>query len=213
MSWLERIRPSEPEAEGDESDREAPAERPSPGLGALFEALTPDGGHSILDLGHAESRRLRLLGRFARRIRFADLVPEVPEGRALEAALERMRPHDTGPYDVVLAWDVLDRLDPGARIAVMERIVEITAPGARLYALVYSETVAVRQPIRWAMQELDRVVAEPVGPPEPGGAPLLPRQVERLLEPFEVVTAVSLRHGLREYVARRPIPGSARTGG
>lgn len=204
MSWLERIRPGDEESESEEHDDTVQEARASPGLATLFESLTADGRHSILDLGSAEGRRLRLLGRFARRIRFAELVPEPPRGAALDTALEGLRPHSRGRYDVVLAWDLFDRLDEGERGRVMERILEITDPGATLFAIVdYTESVT-RRPIRYRLVELGQVALEPAGPPEPADPPLLPRQVERLLAPFEVVTAVSLRAGFREYVARRP---------
>lgn len=89
----------------------------------------------------------------------------------------------------------------------MARILEVTEPGAALFAIVDSTESVTRQPMRYRLVELGRVVLEPSGPPEPAGPPLLPRQVERLLAPFEVVTAVSLRAGFREYVARRPTDG------
>lgn len=207
MSWLERIRPGDEDSEHEEEEDTSSDERASPGLTTLFESLSADGRHSILDLGPAESRRLRLLGRFARRIRFADLVPEPPGGPELDAALEDLRPHSRGRYDVVLAWDLFDRLDDAERARTMMRIVELTDPGAALFAIVESSESVTSRPMRYSLVELGRVAQQPTGPPQPAGPPLLPRQVERLLAPFEVVTAVSLRAGFREYVARRPEDG------
>lgn len=201
---MERIRSADEESESEASEETGPEQRASPGLATLFESLSADGRHSVLDLGPAGSRRLRLLGRFARRIRFADLVPEPPHGPALDAALADLEPHSLGRYDVVLAWDIFDRLDEAERARVMERIVEVTEPGAALFAVIESSETVARRPIRYRLVELGRVALEPTGPPEPAGAPLLPRQVERLLAPFEIVTAVSLRAGFREYVAKRP---------
>lgn len=203
VSWLERIRPGEAQTREEEAPDDGRQERSAPGLAALFESLYADGRHTILDFGSAESRRFRLLGRFGRKIRFADIVPEVPRGPAFQAALDRMRPQDGEAYDVVLAWDVFDRLSTSERARCMECIAEVTAPGARLYAVVDSAEAVTRRPVRWSVLGLDRVAAEPVGAPEPAHPPLLPRQVEQLLEPFEVVTAVSLKGGLREYMARR----------
>ena len=34
------------------------------------------------------------------------------------------------------AQDILDRLDPDERLALVDRLVELTAPGARLYAVI-----------------------------------------------------------------------------
>lgn len=185
----------------EESAAPASVERASPALAALFEGLHDDGRHTVLDLGRAGGRRLRLLGRFARQIRFAGLVPLPPRGDALTAALEALPPNPDRPYDVVLAWDALDRIDPEERPMLVERIVELTAPGALIYLVVESSGAVLTRPVRLTLVELDRVSQEPVGPPEPARPNLLPGHVERLLDPFEVRHAFSLRIGLREYVA------------
>jgi hypothetical protein len=207
LSWLERIRAGGDETHEEEDRKTASDERTSPGLASIFESLSADGRHAILDLGSAESRRLQLLGRFARRIRFAELVPEPPRGSDLDAALDRLGPDGRWRYDVVLSWDLLDSLDEQERSRTMRRIEEVTGPGALIFAVVDSGQSVSRRPIRHRLVELDRVAVEPAGPPQPAGAPILPRQVERLLAPFEVEVAVSLRAGFREYVARRPEDG------
>jgi hypothetical protein len=48
---------------------------------------------------------------------------------------------------------------------------------------------------------LDRVSVQVVGPPEAAQPALLPAPVERLLRPFTIMHAFTLRSGLREYVA------------
>lgn len=204
MSWLERIRqrgPDDVRSSEEEPSGPPSIERASPGLAALFERLHDDGRHSILDFGTAGNRQLRLLGRFARRIRFAGLLPGAAGGEALADALDGLSPVPGHPYDVVLAWDVFDRLDAEDRSEVMQRIEEVTAPGARLYAVVASSSAVTRRPERLTLVDLDRVSHEPAGPVEPARPQLLPAHVERLLDPFEVANAFSLRIGLREYVA------------
>ena len=178
-------------------------ERTSPGLSALFGALKEDGRHAILDLGPAGNRHLKLFGRFARQIRFAGLVPGPPRGPALSAALEALPPNPEQPYDVVLAWDIFDRLNPVERAVLVDRLVEVSAPDARLYAVVDSTGDATTRPFRLTVLDVDRVSQESVGPSEPAEAHLLPAHVERLLGPFEVVHAFSLRIGQREYVAQK----------
>lgn len=202
MSWLERFAPSDPDTSTDEVESSV-EERSAPGLAALFASLSPDGRHSILDLGAAEGRRLRLLGRFARSVRFAALVPHPPTGSDLDAALKRMGDQPGDGYDVVLAWDVFDRLDEPERTRLVRRIVEVTGPGARLYAVADASGAGTTRPVRISLLDHDRVAEEPAGPPEPARPPLLPGQVERLLKPFEVLNGFSLRGGLREYLARR----------
>jgi len=78
---MERIRRSgtdDVRSSGEDPSGPPSIERASPGLAALFERLHDDGRHSILDFGSAGNRQLRLLGRFARRIRFAGLLPGAP---------------------------------------------------------------------------------------------------------------------------------------
>jgi hypothetical protein len=144
---------------------------------------------------------LRLLGRFGRRIRFAGLVPREPDEREWLNALRTLPANPGDPYDVVLAWDVLDRLAPTERPAVVERISQVTAARARLYVVVDASGATARAPLSFSLTERYRVTQVPVGPPEPAHAQLLPAQVERTLTPFEVVHAFTLRGGLREYVA------------
>ena len=206
MHWLEwlRHRPSnDSTAEEHESATRAPVEWTSPGLAALFDALKKDGRRSILDLADASNSHLRVLGRFSRQIRFAGFVPSTPRGDAFAAALTELPPNTRQPYDVVLAWDVLDRLVPHERERLVKRLVELTAPKAWLYAVVDASGAEAARPLRLTLLDLDRVSQEAVGPPEPMAPQLLPAHVERLLKPFEIVHAFTLRAGRREYVMRR----------
>jgi hypothetical protein len=116
-------------------------------------------------------------------------------------SLRTLAPNPGDPYDVVLAWDVLDRLAPADRSALVARITAVTAPRARLYTVVDASGASVRHPLSFTITARSRVSQVPVGPPEPAHEQLLPAQVERALTPFEVVHAFTLRGGLREYVA------------
>lgn len=204
MSWLERIRharPEEPKPAETFPVPRAPVERAAPGVAALFAGLGPGEGHSVLDLGPAAESHLRLYCGFARQIRFADLLPQPPKGAALVSALKALPPNPRLPYDLVLAWNLLDRLDLEERSLLIERLAEVTAPDARLYIVVDASGEPTTQPLRYTLLDVDRITQRAVGRPEPAQRQLLPAQVERLLAPFEVVHAFTLRLGLREYVA------------
>jgi hypothetical protein len=176
-------------------------ERAAPGVAALFDGLSEDGSHAVLDLGPAVDSHLRLFSGYARRIRFACLLPMQRGDGEWTGALRSLTPHPEQSYDLVLAWDLLDRLSPEARPSLIQRLAEITAPGARLYMVVDASEETTTQPFRFALMGADRVSQWPLGPPEPAPRQLLPAQVERLLVPFEVVQAFTLRSGQREYVA------------
>jgi hypothetical protein len=183
----------------------APRERRSPGLAALFDALEEDGRHSVLDLGAASGAHLRLLGVFARQVRFASLLAGAGRDAAWGEALRALPPNPARPYDVVLAWDVLDRLDAPGRSALVTRLAAVTAPRARLYAIARGEGTMTDGPLVFTLLGRDRVAEEPVAVTAVRGQPLLPAQMERVLLPFEVASAFMLRSGAREYVAiKRP---------
>lgn len=185
--------------------RVAPAERRSPGLAALFDALAEDGRHSILDLGAASGAHLRLLGAFAQQVRFAGVLAGAGRDDAWDDALRALPPNPARPYDVVLAWDVLDRLDADGRSALVARLADVTAPRARLYAIAAGEGATGAGGLAFTLLGRDRVAERPAAVTGVATRPLLPAQMERVLIPFEVVSAFMLRSGAREYVAmKRP---------
>lgn len=178
-------------------------ERGSPGIESLFGGLTHDGTHAILDLGSSSGDTFRIHQRFARRIRFADLLADPPHGSSLTETLHRIEPlHEEG-FDLVLVWNLLDLLTPSERLEVIGRIDQLTVPGARLYVLVDGSGEATTHPMRFRLVRTDRVNQEPAAPRQPLRSPLLPADVERILTPFQVIHAFTLRSGLREYVAMK----------
>ena len=205
MDWLGRIRRQSqahaPVAAEPEETPRSFVERGAPGIEALFADQREDGSHAVLDLGASAETKLRLYSRYARRIRFADLVSDPPLGSAWADALALLRPHPEQLFDLVLAWNLLDRLPPEERPPLVRRLAQLTTPNARLYLLVDGSGAPTAPPLRFSLLELDRVRQEAIGPPAPTHPQLLPAEVERLLAPFEVVRAFTLRLGLREYVA------------
>ena len=206
MDWLRRIRRG-PARDGagtvPEETVPAPIERAAPGVAALFAGVSEDKSHAVLDFGAAAETSLRLYSGFARRIRFADLLMDTPHGEAWAAALRALPPHPDQPYDLVMVWNLLDCLAREERPPLVERLTQLTASGARLYVVVDVSGEPNPHPLRFTLPSVDRVGQQAVGPPRPAQPQLLPAEVERLLTPFRVVHAFTLRLGLREYVAVR----------
>jgi len=202
VGWLSRLGSSPPAAPEPEED-EAPTgvERASPGLQALFEGVREDGSHTLLDLGPASGTNFRLYERYARRIRFAELLERLDRDGG--AGVERIPRFPNHPYDLVLGWDALDRIGRGAREALVTTLDETTAPDVRIYLTVRTDGGDEVAPLRFTILDDGQVHQEPAGAPRPAGPPLLPAEVERLLEPFRVRQAFVLRQGLREYVVGR----------
>lgn len=204
MDWLRRRRRTPPQEVIAPKPGEvipAPRERAAPGVAAIFAGLRRDRRHAVLDLGAAAENSLRLYSGFARWVRFADLLTDPPHGAGLAEALRTLPPLPQQPYDLVLAWNLLDRLAPAERPHLIRRLDELTAPGARLSVVVDASGKSTAHPLRFSLLDLDRVSQEATGPPEPAWPQLLPAEVGRILEPFEVVRAFTVRLGFREYVA------------
>jgi hypothetical protein len=206
LRWLERLR-QQRSAKDEESDpwhgNPRPVDRAAPGIAALFHDVPRGEDHAILDLGHATESHLSLFGRYSRRVRFAGLLPRPPVAEGWAEAVDSLPADPARPYDLVLAWDLLDRVGPEARPRLIRRLAELTAPGARLYLVVDQSGDPAIEMWRFTLLDLDHVRQQVVGPPLPSYGHLLPAQLERLLRPFEIERAYALRGGQREYVAVR----------
>jgi hypothetical protein len=196
MGWLQRFR------SGSEATLAAPVERATPGIAALFTGVSQDGSHSVLDLGPAADASLRVYGRYARRARFADLIAAT-SSKEWPAALAALPAQPDHPYDLIFAWDVLDRLGKDERSALLSRLAEVSAAEARLHIVVDASGRGAVEPLRYVLVDVDRVRCEPTGPARPAPTALLPGEVERLLAPFQVVSGFTLKSGVREYLAAR----------
>lgn len=207
MEWMSLLGSALSAADGDAAEEETgPTERRVPGVAALLSDIRWDEGHAVLDLGSATGSSLDVYQQFAERIRFADLLTE-RDREALGPALDRLVSRPDPPYDLVFAWDALDRLRPRERERFVEAMEEITTPDARLHLVVDATERRGRSPRqRFGLVGVDRVQCEPAGSTTPERDPLLPARVEDLLAPFEVVRGFTLRGGLREYVAARGSP-------
>ena len=205
VGWLRRVLPgsSAPEETPERESAPARVERAAPGVAALFDEVSEDRSHAVLDLGPAADSSLRIYSRFASRVRFVDLLSAAlsPEGSA--AALESVPRQPERPYDLVFLWDALDRLLGEDRRRLVERLVQVTAPHARLHLLTESPDTGPRPPLRFSLVDVDRIRQQPTGPARPARRPLLPAEVERQMAPFRVVHGFTLKGGLREYVAVR----------
>jgi hypothetical protein len=199
VAWLARLRRT---IAAPDKVRSAGFERASPGLAALFAGLTADGVGPLLDLGPAADSSLQVFGRYTHRVRFADLLGAALAPSGWSAASEAI-PAPNPPYDVVLAWDVLDRLPPDERPALIAHLAEITSPGARLHVVADAPEKTTLEPLRFALLDVDSIRCEPTGRALPAYPRILPGQVERLLAPFRVAAGFTLKVGVREYVAVR----------
>jgi hypothetical protein len=205
MDWMRRIGRTAPPSPPPPEPRAAAPEAfvgAAPGVAALLDGVDEDGTHAVLDLGPASSENFRVYGRYSRRMRFADLLAAATTSRwSTELAALPCQPDR--PYDLIFGWDILDRLPAEGRGNLVERLVQLSAPGARLHVVVEAAEGATTRPLHFTLVDVDRVRYQPTGPARPPRPRLLPADVERLLAPFQVTRAFTLKAGLREYVAVR----------
>ena len=171
----------------------------------MLKGFSEDRTHAALDLGPATDQSLRVYGRFARWIRFADLLGDAwPQaGGATPTLLHSSLPRSERPYDLVFAWDILDRLLRDDLPHLVQWLADSTVAQARLHLLVRASEHALMTPVRFTLLGVDRIRYEPTGSARLPPSRLLPADVARVLAPFHVAHAFTLKTGFREYVAIR----------
>ena len=191
-------------ARAESSEEGETVTRASPGIAALFEGLgAARTDLSVLDLARATDAALRIYTRNAARwVRFASVVGD----RICDAgALAKLTDTPEPPYDLLLAWDLFDRVLPHERGALAGHLAAACAPNARLHMLVSMfEGGEPLAPFRYSLLDERHMRCEPL-PFRGSRRPCVqPAEVERLLVPFKVARGFVLRPSLREYVAEYP---------
>jgi len=208
VDWLRRTgrpagradpAPVEPESEA--------IEGAAPGLAALLESVGEHRELAVLDLGPASESSLRWYGAFARRVRFADFLSDGRRSQQYASLADRLAalpPQPHHPYDVIMVWDVLDRLVGEDRQRLVRRLAELSAPDAVLHAMVLAPEHATLRPQRFTVIETGRIRYEPTSPLRLPRVPVRPADLAPLFAPFRIVRAFTLKGGLREYLTAKP---------
>jgi len=183
----------------------------SPGLKEAL-ARVREGRHcSVLDLGPAMNSTIQYLSRFGCRLRVVDLQNELagaagggsqPADR-LAAAISRILPDDLEAFDLTLAWDVFDHLDPEPARVLAARLLRLCRHRGRLFALTASQVEMLRPGTAFAIRDESTLLCRP-GAGEPRRRRLFnPGDFERLLGGFRIESSCLWRSGMREWVAAR----------
>jgi len=203
VDWLTRVGPPTTGSDVRAPEARKGEERSTRGVAALLDGVHEDRSHSVLDLGTAAGSSLQLYGRFAQRVRFADILSHVPSIHGGPNLVDALPPQPEAPYDLLFAWDILDCLFPYERPRLIQRLAEISSIDARLHVIVDTSDSEIRQALRFTLLASGRMLCEPTGANQPSRGRMLPAEVEKILLPFQVVRAFTLKGGLREYVAVR----------
>lgn len=177
-------------------------------LKSLLHSLEGSSRPSVLDLGVATSENLAFLCSLGARLSIADLYRSLlPLREQLEAAedprtlFDDLVPGDPSwPYDVVLAWDVLNYLKPEEIAWLATSVGRRSKPGAVMLAFIASSGEI---PVRPATYHIVDGETLSVGAPAPRKRPA-PRYPEplllRLMPGVSVESRFQLRNETVEYL-------------
>jgi len=179
----------------------------SPTLQALVSRLSGESAYHILDLGVASGANVEFFSRFSCRLQIADL-PEALASEKLRplltadpaAAFRRVLPLARQPFDVVLAWDVLNFLTREQFGCLAAHVGSLCRPGALMLAFVSTTKEMSGVPLVFKIVDdqtlllRQKTIALRPSPRFP------PAEVGRLMSGFAVVQSVVMRHGVQEYL-------------
>jgi len=179
----------------------------SPTLKVLVSRLSSEVPHHVLDLGGASGANVEFFARFSSRLQIVDLPDALAsqELRALltvnpAAAFRRLLPPPSGPFDVVLAWDLLNYLtrEQCGRLAVY--LEDVCGRDALVLAFVSTSREMSAAPLVFKIVDAQTLLLQPRTPAVRSSPLLAPAEVEHLMTGFAVVQSVLMRHGIREYL-------------
>lgn len=191
---------------------EKPDELKAPLFRLLLNQLDAPRRWIVLDLGAASTPMLDLLSAYRCRVEIADLAThgaidtinaQAQETFPLEAAVASLPPRGEEPVDVVLCWDMLNYLQPGALSALMQAIAERARPGALAHALiVYSDSSMPAQPGRWLPNAEAYLRNKNEGGTEIRAPRYSPEDLGRHMAPFAIERGMLLANGMQEFLFR-----------
>jgi hypothetical protein len=219
LPWPSRdaVKPPSSDEASSEVARPPVATYTSPGLEAAFAGLPEPPACRVLELGPAVGDNVAFVSRLAQLIEVVDMgrVPfgrRSPVGPAIERDISRLRElqaEGAGPFDLVLAWDLLNYVSRESLSEFVELLAILCAPRGRLLATVFEGETMPARPSRYRIAGPTRLVSEAVTRDVTGAPDLPPAEIERLFRGFRVERSFVLRHGAREYLAVASSSGSS----
>jgi len=184
-------------------------------LPGLVARLDGERKFRVLDLGPAHGLTVEFFSRFSCKLYIADLYrtlqsyriepvddeEEDEEDDRLSKIFSELLPYD--PYtrfDLVLAWDLLNYLEPREIEALSRRLGRFSHAATRLFAMIAIHQEIPARPCGFKIRdsetlEYDTVTSETRSAPRHKEPTL-----RRLMPGFEVGSTCVLRNGLQEYV-------------
>jgi hypothetical protein len=182
------------------------------GLALVAEHLAGGGKRQVLDLGSALQHNLDFLSQFPIRIFFEPLQHALSDLRAAEAEADSAPapqpfadlfayPGDVS-FDLVLAWDVFDYLEPEHIGALRERLAPHLARDCLLFCLTSNQAEIPAEPRSYRILAEDRLAYEPRSPRLIPGPRRSAMELKARLRDFALERSFLLQHGVQEYLFR-----------
>jgi hypothetical protein len=177
------------------------------GLGALLDFMHEGGKYAILDLGQALGVNVDFWSRYPCRLFIEDFYRSYRAAQTVRAegadtfVLPDPLPLGTDTvFDIILAWDLLNYLSLEEIDALIGRLRPHCRPGTFLFALISTQAEIPEEPNIFRIIDRERMVYEFRTQKTRSSPRYHPKDLTRLLAPFEVSRSFLLRNGIQEYV-------------
>jgi SAM-dependent methyltransferase len=184
-----------------------PAAYNSLGLSALLRLLQRDRKYHILDLGPALGANLEFWSRFLCRLTVDDFYGDYrtrmasePETLRESLIAELLPFDDQTVFDVILAWDLFNYLDPDEIVPLVRQLSRWCRRGTVLFALISSLPLIPAKPSLFRILDRERMTCQMRTRETQPCERHQPRDLARLLAGFEVTCSFLLRNGSQEYL-------------
>ncbi len=186
-------------------------------LSNLVEPLKREGKHHVLDLGPACGPTVAFFTGFRCKVYVADLLDALgpkptaagETGRAPPLVDQRPLIEDGTHLDIILAWDVLNYLQPNILLALFGQLRPFCRRGTLMHALIWGHSEIPAEPMAFRITDQRHVTYELSSTATKSGPRYAPREMERLMAGFRVTRSYLLRNGMQEFVFSLDDPESA----
>ena len=165
--------------------------------------------HNILDLGAAVGTNVEYFSQFNCQLRIEDLFQNVSSlntaaaqgiGWATEQARRLFSYGDDMRFDVVLAWDLFNYLEPVALQALMSYLSRFCQSGTLLFVLVYTRKEMAKEPINFTIIDQATITLKQASGEQRPCPQYTLGELQKRLPGFKVVRAFLLQNGMQEFV-------------
>ena len=192
----------------DGEPREPRTEHSSLALRDLLSRLEGAGRQRVTDLGCAIGANVSFLAKRHCTLRIVDLQQDLRSGRvgpetsarSFARRLEREMPVEGAPADAILAWDLLNYLNPGQIEVLGRHVAGHCRPGTMMLAFISTRQWIAASPIRFEIDDRKRLIHEVDTPVNRECPRYREPDLERLLPDFTVEVTYLLRNGFQEYL-------------